>query len=162
MLKTLVKPESKPPNFNASKIERDSSEEVNILQSNKFFLAFENQNCDDYMTEKFWRSLSFDIIPIVLQPAKHIYLRNAPPDSFIHAADFDYDVEKLGIYLEKVSSNIVLYQKYFEWKRKYSPIYKPFDVEQARFCELCYRLNTMEQVSYYKSVSGFFNNQCQR
>ena len=162
VLQGLLSQGQLPPVFNTSKVDRESDDEINILKSNKFFLALENQNCDDYITEKFWRSLSFDIIPVVLQPAKHIYMRNAPPDSFIHAADFDYDVKKLGNYLFRVSSDINLYKKYFEWKKKYLPMYKAFDVEQARFCELCYRLNTMKEVGYYKSISGFFNGQCYR
>ncbi len=53
------------PFFNDTNFPRDSDEEVFILQNNKFFLAFENSNCSDYITEKLWRSLSYDIIPVV-------------------------------------------------------------------------------------------------
>jgi hypothetical protein len=51
--------------FNDTDFRRDSDEERFVLENNKFFLAFENQNCSDYITEKFWRSLSYDIIPVV-------------------------------------------------------------------------------------------------
>ena len=31
----------------------------------KFFLAFENSNCKEYITEKFWRSLHYGLVPVV-------------------------------------------------------------------------------------------------
>lgn len=52
--------------FNNSKFQRNSDGEKSVLDNNKFFLAFENNDCSDYITEKFWRSLSFDIIPVVI------------------------------------------------------------------------------------------------
>ena len=52
--------------FKNEKLIRDSDQEIVELKGNKFFLAFENQNCSDYITEKFWRSLSFGIIPVVI------------------------------------------------------------------------------------------------
>jgi hypothetical protein len=32
----------------------------------KFYLSFENSLCSDYVTEKFWKILKFDIVPVVL------------------------------------------------------------------------------------------------
>ena len=38
-----------------------------ILQEYKFFLAFENSLCKDYITEKFWlRALDNNIVPVVM------------------------------------------------------------------------------------------------
>ena len=39
----------------------------------KFYLAFENSNCQDYITEKFWSILNHDVIPIVMGPTWENY-----------------------------------------------------------------------------------------
>ena len=77
--------------FKNYKCPRDTQCEKNAFGSNKFYFAFENRNCSDYITEKFWRSLDFNLIPIVLHPNKEYYEKIAPENSFIHLADFDYD-----------------------------------------------------------------------
>merc|ERR1712032_531008 len=52
----------------------------------KFFLAFENSICTDYVTEKFFRTLSRLIVPVVLGGAN--YTRLAPPGSYINALNY--------------------------------------------------------------------------
>lgn len=37
-----------------------------ILPRYRFYLAFENSECFDYVTEKYWRSLASGAIPVVL------------------------------------------------------------------------------------------------
>ncbi len=37
-----------------------------ITKDYKFYLAFENSLCVDYISEKFWRAMSWDLVPIVL------------------------------------------------------------------------------------------------
>ena len=88
----------------------------------------------------------------MLQPNKENYVKHAPPDSFIHAEDFEFDSMKLADFLKKVSSDIELYKKYFKWKKLYKPAFDAHTVEQARICELCYRLNTRKIVGYYSSL----------
>jgi len=139
---------------------RETECESNLLKGNKFFLAFENTNCTNYITEKFWRSLSYDIIPVVAVPPKAFYDRMAPDSSFIHAEEFDFDPEKLGNYLKNVASNINLFAKYFKWKQVYASEFDGYHVESLRMCELCYRLNTEKYHVYYESVSNFFNEKC--
>jgi len=140
---------------------RESDCEKNLLHGNKFFLAFENSNCSNYITEKFWRSLSFDIIPVVVMPPKIFYDRMAPANSFIHAEDFDFDIEQLGNYLKRVSEDFGLYAKYFEWKQFYASQFYGNQLESLRMCELCFRMNTEKHHVYYESVSEFFNEKCQ-
>jgi glycoprotein 3-alpha-L-fucosyltransferase len=143
--------------------ERGSDCELKAMRSHKFFLAFESRNCTDYITEKFWRSLDHDLIPVVIQPTKKFYERLAPPNSFIHASDFDFDAKKLAIYLEEVATDLKLYSSYLRWKRDYTPLYKGEDLEPLRMCELCYKLNNEaheDKASSYTSISGWFNGQC--
>ena len=73
------------------------------IAENKFYFAFESKNCSNtYITEKFFRTLRHNIIPVVFQPNREFYEVFAPPDSFIHAQDFDFDAKKLAEYLHKV------------------------------------------------------------
>ncbi len=39
---------------------------MKLLQDYKFYLAFENTYCRDYISEKFWNALKQDIVPIVM------------------------------------------------------------------------------------------------
>jgi hypothetical protein len=146
--------------FNDNKCERDSDCEIDENKFNKFSLSFENSNCSSYITEKFWRSLYYGIIPIVIQPAKIFYEQIAPKDSFIHAEDFDFDITKLTAYLNEVSKNFKLFLKHLQWKFDYDVFFEAKEVEQNRICELCTKLNTYDKMKHYKSVSNYFNNNC--
>jgi glycoprotein 3-alpha-L-fucosyltransferase len=88
----------------------------NVQRDYKFYLAFENANCRDYITEKLFRNaLSGDIIPIVLGAHPVDYAYAAPPHSYIHVEDFPSPKE-LADYLELLDRNDSLYNSYFEWK----------------------------------------------
>lgn len=150
--------------FGQNKCNRNSKCEFDLLNNNKFYLAFESTNCTDYITEKFWRTLAMGLIPIVIQPPKDSYERVAPIDSYIHAQDFNYDPLKLANYLSQVSSDFNLYLKHVKWRFKYEALYKLKDLEEQRLCELCTKLNVKpnENTFYYDSISNWFNSKCVR
>ena len=52
----------------------------------QFYLALENSLCRDYITEKFWKVLPFDIIPVVLNGLNMSKI--APPHSYIDIKEF--------------------------------------------------------------------------
>ena len=52
----------------------------------KFYLSFENALCKDYITEKFWKVLPYNVIPIVLNGVDMSTL--APYHSYIDIKDF--------------------------------------------------------------------------
>ncbi|GAB1604738.1 glycoprotein 3-alpha-L-fucosyltransferase A-like [Argonauta hians] len=82
----------------------------------KFYLAFENSNCRDYITEKFFvNGLQHDIIPIVMGAHPEDYRKVAPFHSYIHVEDFKSPKE-LAAYLHKLDRNDELYNAYFKWK----------------------------------------------
>ncbi|XP_074657226.1 glycoprotein 3-alpha-L-fucosyltransferase A-like [Tubulanus polymorphus] len=84
--------------------------------SYKFYLAFENSNCREYITEKFFlNGLSRDVVPIVYGAHKDDYERVAPPHSFIHVDDFE-SPKQLAEYLHRLDKNDHLYNSYFRWK----------------------------------------------
>ncbi|CAK9297255.1 unnamed protein product [Gordionus sp. m RMFG-2023] len=83
----------------------------------KFYLAFENSLCKEYITEKFWyNALTMNMVPIVFGAPKSDYLKVAPPHSFIHLDDFGGNVEALAKYIIFLDSNDTEYAKYFEYK----------------------------------------------
>ena len=58
-----------------------------VGQNYKFYLAFENSICVDYVTEKLFNTFLLPIVPVVLGGAN--YERFAPPNSYINVAEFD-------------------------------------------------------------------------
>ncbi|NXV81403.1 FUT5 fucosyltransferase, partial [Atlantisia rogersi] len=107
-----------------------------------FYLAFENSQHEDYITEKLWRNaLSSGTVPIVLGPPRENYERFLPPDSFIHVDDFD-TAEDLAQYLWELSEDPERYQSYFQWRKWMKPV---AEVGWAlRVCRACLFLQTTE------------------
>ena len=64
----------------------------------KFYLSFENALCKDYVSEKFFKVLNQNIIPVVFNGANMSTV--APPHSYINVADFP-TIEKLLAYLSR-------------------------------------------------------------
>ncbi|XP_031566390.1 glycoprotein 3-alpha-L-fucosyltransferase A-like [Actinia tenebrosa] len=89
-----------------------------LLKRFKFYLSFENRNCIDYVTEKYWyTSFNHDMVPIVLGPLKYDS-KIAIPDSYINVMDFP-SLKDLASYLKYLDKNDTAYNEYFQWKRKY-------------------------------------------
>jgi len=141
------------------KCDRQSSCEKLYLTTSKFYLAFESQTCTDYVTEKFWRTLSTGSIPIVSGPERENFARIAPPNSFIHVNDYATDKD-LAEALNLIGTNRSLYGKYHAWRRYYDVYYEAKDVDPYRFCELCYRLNTNKQRIWYENINEWFLEKC--
>ncbi|KAH7969640.1 glycoprotein 3-alpha-L-fucosyltransferase A [Rhipicephalus sanguineus] len=80
-----------------------------------FYLSFENANCKDYITEKFFNALRRNVVPVVMGASREEYQAAAPYHSYIHVDDFASPKE-LAEYLRLLRSNPSLYNEYFEWK----------------------------------------------
>ena len=97
-------------------------------QNYKFYLAFENSLCEDYVTEKLFETLNYYIVPVVMAGAD---LENlAPPNSYIDVRNFPHP-EKLANFLFEVASNETKYLSYFEWKDTHSVVWTNL------MCDLC-------------------------
>ncbi|XP_074600068.1 glycoprotein 3-alpha-L-fucosyltransferase A-like [Brevipalpus obovatus] len=119
----------------------------------KFYLAFENSNCFDYITEKFFTNgLSTQVLPIVMGAQKSDYERSAPPNSFIHVDDFKSPKE-LANYLKTLDANDSLYNKYFEWKGTGEFINTRF------WCRLCAQLHAPRNVKSYQHLNSWWNSE---
>ncbi|CAF1484679.1 unnamed protein product [Adineta ricciae] len=127
-----------------------------------FYLSFESQQCQDYVTEKFWRALQYGMIPIVLGPSKQSYLDLGVPNSaFIHTDDYP-SPEKLADHLRAISTDYFLYRKYFQWLLRYEAFYEIDTLEPIRMCELCMRLNLQDyqEHSFYTDVHEWHRASC--
>ena len=103
----------------------------------QFYLAFENSLCEDYITEKFWKVLNFNVIPVVLNGVNMSAV--APPHSYIDIKQFEniagdiyhlnrfeetfmrrYFITEAAKYLIKVSEDEELFASYFWWRSFYT------------------------------------------
>ena len=101
----------------------------------KFYLSFENSNCVDYITEKFWsNALQHNMLPIVMGASLQDYEAVAPPQSFIHVDSFQ-SPEELAGYLHLLDQDDELYNQYFAWKDKGDFLATKF------FCRVCSMLH---------------------
>ena len=107
-----------------------------LLRSHKFYLAFENSICSDYITEKLWSHLSHGIVPIVLGGAD--YKTFLPPHSYIDVKDYS-SPKALATYLHKLDNNDTLYNEYFAWERNYT-CYKGVP-GKSHSCDICKFIN---------------------
>lgn len=118
----------------------------------KFYLAFENSNCRDYITEKFFvNGLQHDVIPIVMGAAPEDYKRAAPPHSFIHVDEFE-SPQALAEYLHKLDTNDDLFNEYFQWKGTGSFVNTFF------WCRLCAMVHEAQnhEPSQYKDLERWW------
>lgn len=120
----------------------------------KFYLAFENSHCADYITEKVYRNaLSRDMIPVVLGARKEDYERQLPYKSFIYVEDFATPKD-LAEYLHKVDKNDDLYNSYFQW-RGTGEIIDKFTYLWCRICALLHDEYTMTS-RWYDDVNKWW------
>ncbi|CAG0896295.1 unnamed protein product [Darwinula stevensoni] len=119
-----------------------------LSEDYKFYLSFENSNCIDYITEKFFvNGLGNDILPIALGARLEDYERAAPKNSYLHVKNFT-SPEELAAYLHKLDQDDSLYNEYFRWKGTGEFIDTRF------FCRLCAMLHAKDKVPYRGKGSG--------
>jgi len=126
----------------------------------KFYLAFENSHCKDYITEKvFYNSLIHGSIPIVLGADKKNYEQILPPNSFIHIDDFK-DLKQLADQLNNISTNFDTFSSYHQWRIDYRLLVRKSSYFiDDRFCDLCIKLHNDKTSKSYLNFSKWLN-QC--
>ena len=117
-----------------------------------FYLSFENSECIDYVTEKFFMALRMDIVPVVLGGAN--YSAIAPPNSFINANDFSSPLE-LARELQRLSVTEEEYLEYFRWKSEYR-VESQEDRVQRMGCSLCKALNEPRPLNSYHNLAAWW------
>lgn len=123
----------------------------------KFYLAFENSFCHDYVTEKFFDALQRRIIPVVMGAAN--YSAIAPPHSFIDAAQ--YSPRELANYLKLLDANDELYNEYFWWKSHYRIVNRYPELASTALCTLCEKLHHDRTPSVYSDIAAGWSHKTQ-
>lgn len=121
----------------------------------KFYLAFENSQHVDYITEKLWRNAFLaGAVPVVLGPDRANYERFVPRGSFIHVDDFP-SAASLAAYLLFLDRNLAVYRRYFHWRRSYAVHITSFWDEP--WCRACQAVQTSgDQPKSIHNLAGWF------
>ncbi|XP_015265761.1 PREDICTED: alpha-(1,3)-fucosyltransferase 4 [Gekko japonicus] len=122
--------------YGAQGLELKDDSVVKTISEYKFYLAFENSQHPDYITEKLWRNaFKSRTVPIVLGPPRSNYELFVPANSFIHVDDFASPAH-LAIYLKFLDKNKNRYRRYFAWRKRYDVQVTSFwDEHCCRVCE---------------------------
>ena len=125
-----------------------------INSTYKFYLAFENSICEDYITEKLYRTMKMGgIIPVVLGGAN--YSKLVPPHAVINVMDYP-SPRALAEYLHKLDRNDTLYNQYFQWRDYYDMVGdRPYYFD---WCGLCKYLHTnRNQTKVYGNIRQWYS-----
>ena len=119
-----------------------------ILNSTyRYYIAFENALCKEYITEKFYENYKYDIIQVSRAgDNKHRPIK-LDKNVYVSTADFK-NADDLGRYLRALSSDKEKYANLLSDKDVYEAV--PYvELLKKRMCEMCMRLNKLEK---YKKV----------
>jgi alpha-1,3-fucosyltransferase len=108
---------------------------LNIFKNYMFYFAFENSICEEYITEKFFDLLKYNIIPIVLGGGD--YSKHIPKSGYINVQDYS-NPKDLADYMLYLSKNKAAYNSYFRWKKH---VIFDENIIAGHICELCIILN---------------------
>lgn len=143
------------PRLDSGKLDNPECEK-NLNKDYRFFLAFENSLCKDYITEKFWDRLKSPsyFLPVVMGGLSiEDYTSIAPPNSFLHVSNFT-SVKALGEYLTYLSENDYAFNKYHQWRYDYR-------IDTGRnmgACELCRIANERPVMPAIDNIDNWFND----
>lgn len=107
----------------------------------KYYLSFENSICTDYVTEKLFKVMQYNIVPIVMGGANYSQL--LPKGSYINVFDFN-SARELTIFLSSINEQ--KYNSYFELKKNF----QSQEIDETVLCKICTKLN--EQVHYIEDA----------
>lgn len=124
-----------------------------------FYLAFENSNCDDYITEKlWWNAYMKNSIPIVMGTQRSNYQLLLPPDSYINIDDFASPAV-LAQFIYRLNSTDE-YKNYYKWKKHFQVLneHAYFKSKSYHYCRVCEALNYNDKSKkVYEKLEDFWS-----
>ena len=107
----------------------------------KFYYSAENALCRDYITEKSFDRLRYNIVTFVRGGSNYsMYL---PPGSYIDTKTYNNSAE-LCQFLKIVGQNRTMYDRYFVWRKHYKIAGMPYGRERP-WRDLCMRLHNPDK-----------------
>lgn len=125
-----------------------------IIKQYKFYLAFENSYCRDYITEKYWQSQTDrQQIPVIAASKSNLEL--LPPHSYLNVFDFP-SLKELAEKMTEIGNNATLYNSYFQWKKHYKT------GGRNGFCVLCEYLHQNRTAQSYDLDAWMKHDSCSK
>lgn len=124
-----------------------------------FYLAFENSNCREYITEKlWWNAYHKNAIPIVMGASKSSYKKLLPPRSYIDTENFarPIDLAKYILYMNSTNE----FEKFYKWKHRFKVLNEHgyFQTESFHYCRVCEALNyNNKSKKVYNNLENFWS-----
>lgn len=138
-----------------SKISLSSENLLPTINRCYFYLAFENSQFKDYITEKLWNNAyRGGAVPVVLGAPLDDYTAVAPPHSFIHVDEFA-SVKDLAEFLTQLAKDEKRYGEYFTWKQKWKV--KAYSDWRERLCQICTLYDSLPQHKVYSDLHAWDN-----
>ncbi|KAI9469924.1 MAG: hypothetical protein EXX96DRAFT_588015 [Benjaminiella poitrasii] len=138
---------------------------MELISHYHFYLALENSNCKDYVTEKLSNAYMAGVIPIVDGPSNYRpFIPNT--HSVIRLDDFGSPKE-LASYLNQVLNDKELYDRYLDYRQKGRGVSQEFqrtlntyEQGQCRLCQLAYERYMGSPYSFYPGKKIYLDNTC--
>lgn len=132
------------------------------INNYRFYLAFENSECDEYITEKlWWNAYKKMAVPIVMGGGgRKDYEKLAPPHSFLHVDDFSGPLE-LANFVTFLNSRPLLYNRLHQWRNHFGIANEHgyFGSRAWHYCRLCEALNfnDLNRTKVYNDLESFWS-----
>ncbi|XP_021370474.1 alpha-(1,3)-fucosyltransferase C-like isoform X2 [Mizuhopecten yessoensis] len=126
---------------------------MGLLQKHyRYYLAFENSLCLDYVTEKGFKTYVYSPSTIPVMRGGSNYSLFFPPGSYINTNDFN-TAENLGKAMNGISTGKNNFRKFFAWKQA---ITVDKTLHHKQWCSLCERIHLSENhTGLYSSIKNW-------
>ncbi|XP_028276022.1 alpha-(1,3)-fucosyltransferase 4-like [Parambassis ranga] len=129
---------------------------VQLVRRYLFYLALENSQHTDYITEKLWNAVRAGAVPVVLGPSRQNYERFLPPEAFIHVDDFP-TVQELARYLLTLRRSPARMRRHLDWRGSYGLHQPAFWHEH--YCTACRAVRrTRGRADVVRDLTGWFHS----
>ncbi|XP_058808342.1 alpha-(1,3)-fucosyltransferase 7-like [Phymastichus coffea] len=130
----------------------------------KFYLAFENSNCREYLTEKvFWNAYGKRAVPVIMGARRSDCELLLPPRSYLHVDDFA-DAASLASRLRYLGGGgaAAEYARLHAWRARYRVLdeHGYFGSASRHYCRVCEALNYAERPrarKVYRRLADFWS-----
>ncbi|KAH3741711.1 3-galactosyl-N-acetylglucosaminide 4-alpha-L-fucosyltransferase FUT3-like [Dreissena polymorpha] len=133
-----------------------------IINEYKFYLAFEDALCEDYVTDQFFKHYNYNVIIVTRTGNVNNSTRKILKDAtYINADDFR-SAHELGEYLQELGRDMKRYANILETKSRTKSV--PFSsTYQNALCDLCAHVRKVPKIRHdvivtkYDNIRHYFN-----